>query len=100
METPDRDINDQDQKQETLSDTRVHPDHVFDAVATKEEFIRPGEWIYSFEETLYEDVLTAAWLEGYFVRQIEHQENGEIQVKIQEEEPVNAQKQSDEDDSE
>ena len=93
MDAPDQDINNADQKQETLSDTRVHPDHVFDAVADKEEFIRPGEWIYSFDNHLYEDVLTAAWLEGYFVRQIEHQENGEIHVKIQEEEPVNTQKQ-------
>lgn len=97
METPDQDLNNTDQKQETRSDTRVHPDHVFGSVAQKEKFIRPGEWIYSFKNHLFQDVLTAAWLEGYFVRQIEHKGDGEIHVKIQEEEPVNEQKQSEED---
>lgn len=95
MDEPDQDINDEDQKQETLSDTRIHPDHVFGSVAEKEEFIRPGEWRYRFQDHLYQDVLTAAWLEGYFVRQIEQGENGEILIKVQEEEPITEDNQND-----
>lgn len=84
-ESPKED--DEEEKQETISSVRIHPDDVFGAVAEKEEFIQPGEWIYSFEDALYEDVLNAAWLEGYHVRQI-IDKGDRIRVKIHEEEPV------------
>jgi len=78
---------DNEEKQETISDTRIHPDSVLGPVARKESFIKPGEWIYSFEETLYEDVLNAAWLEGFYVKKIV--EKGDcIHIKIQEEKRV------------
>lgn len=77
----------EDEKQETISDIRVHPDHVLSAVAEKEEFLQPGEWIYSFEDALYQDVLRSAFLEGYRVTQIE-QKGDEIHIKIKEDEPV------------
>lgn len=75
------------EKQETISRTRIHPDHVFGAVAQKEKFIEKGEWIYSFKKSLYEDVLTAAWLEGFRIASIEEKEN-RIHIKIKEEKEV------------
>jgi len=84
-ETPDQAPAEKDEEQqETISSTRIHPDDVLAAVATKEQFIKPGEWIYSFEDALYSDVLAAAWLEGYFVQEI-IDKGDKIHVKIIEE---------------
>jgi len=80
--------NHNNRDKETRSSTRIHPDDVFGVLATRQEFIQEGEWVYSFQDKIYQDMLIRAWLEGYFVKQIEHKGDGEIHVTIQEEQPV------------
>lgn len=92
MEHPDtltdKSKKERQEKQKTISSTRIHPDDVFGAVAEKEEFIEPGKWVYSVEEHMYEDVLRPAYLEGFIATRIETI-NDRIHITVQELNPVN-----------
>jgi len=83
-ETPDTDPN-AEKEQETISDIRVNPDHVFGSVAEKIEYVKKGEWVYRIEDALYRDVLNAAHLEGFRVINIEHVKDNVIDITIKEE---------------
>lgn len=73
----------QGRPRETRSDTRIPPEDVF-ATAEKKIFIEEGRWQFEFQDSLYSDVLKAAYLEGYIVTEIKHIEKDRIQIEVYE----------------